>query len=1141
MESRTKDLKTFLYILEPAIELESPEFRFATLRVSIIPQIKSLRSTGAEVHLIVGEAVANRAIQEGYSTDMGSFSVVDYLDWTQGENYLERSLRHQSRDYRPGEVDRLCRVILAHLPDNFLPDIIVIWESPMYFLEGMFPRVRILYQMPGFFSRAPFPQLVKFDVGLLDRSSGCARIRDKTPNVDGELEQLRALDKSFIDSLHLVESILSEVKEKFQSILLLPLQIDRYFMVSFLLERRSQFDILLEILQKCPENIGVLVTNYRSGALQTQVLSDGNIEYLRRKFRNFLYISSLDGIESVSQLLLPSVDGVFTVSSSVGYQAAYWGKPFFSLGASHLVKYHSTESLETFLDQVGRKVYFPQDDIIRRDLLEGNFPADLIVEAPERFRVWINLFNNPTGSNFWTSSQSFLQDFIQLRREQLYLKSPGFKSKVNTANTWTHCEQLSAQIRRCEIVSFDIFDTLLFRPFDAPADMFDFMSEEVTRITCNEHLLFRDVRRQSEKLAFEAARSRNEGETSIDEIYEHFQTLTGCSEEQASEVKALEMRYEYELLYARRSAKMAFNLALGLGKRVIIVSDMYLPREFLETILQKNGYCGYDRIFVSSELKQKKHSGRLFDLVLAELGRPPQSILHVGDNLVADILKAKEKGMRAFHLVKASEKFKETAAYADVWRRDESRHTNEMRILLAVIGNTLHDNPYLADVAGSLFGGDAWRLGYYGFGVFLMGYVKWVIEQAIRDKMCRLYFLSRDGLIMKKAYDILAKCYTGAPESRYLLCSRRAVNLAKIKDDSGILDLLNVDYAKTTVRHLFSARFGINESDLDLQVLKRHGLEFDSQVNQEHRDVLRQVLLAHNLKICAIAKVERDNYLQFLENEGLFEAGEVAVVDIGYAGTMQESLYSLAEQRKRIDGYYLMTFRQALQRVESQGLFAKAYLGNFIDRHDTFHPFCRFVPLYETMFSTAEPTFIKMGRDWKGRLGPVFMDRFPNETNREALVTKVHSASLQFVSEVVRVLGSRMQSIDIEPNKSMRVLNHYFSSPHPTDSAIMCSVVFEDCYGGAGLKVILGEHNDTKTNIVWKQGKEALKGLSSPAAGNRGDFSGKHVEKRFVELIIRNLCSRKKYSKFIRDPRIFFGDSKKLLSAVMEKVYFLRN
>ena len=80
--------------------------------------------------------------------------------------------------------------------------------------------------------------------------------------------------------------------------------------------------------------------------------------------------------------------------------------------------------------------------------------------------------------------------------------------------------------------------------------------------------------------------------------------------------------------------KAVYEYALLKGKRIIIVSDMFLPKSFIERILVKNGYDKYEKLYLSSEYKKIKFTGSLFKIVLAELEVKPSQILHVTINIV---------------------------------------------------------------------------------------------------------------------------------------------------------------------------------------------------------------------------------------------------------------------------------------------------------------------------------------------------------------------------------------------------------------------------------------------------------------------------------------------------------------------------
>jgi|AntAceMinimDraft_12_1070368.scaffolds.fasta_scaffold309750_2 hypothetical protein len=54
-----------LFFLEPAIELGKPQFRYATLRNSFLPQIKAIEAAGHSTSLVVSQQIADRALQDG--------------------------------------------------------------------------------------------------------------------------------------------------------------------------------------------------------------------------------------------------------------------------------------------------------------------------------------------------------------------------------------------------------------------------------------------------------------------------------------------------------------------------------------------------------------------------------------------------------------------------------------------------------------------------------------------------------------------------------------------------------------------------------------------------------------------------------------------------------------------------------------------------------------------------------------------------------------------------------------------------------------------------------------------------------------------------------------------------------------------
>ncbi|HCN6557182.1 TPA: hypothetical protein N6037_005730, partial [Escherichia coli] len=158
--------------LEPSIELNNPLFRYATLRNSLLPQIKTLRRMGHDVVTLLSDSVAQKCIVDNKVEQIGTIAVIDSIEWMNGEGYFPRSLRHQSRNYFDGELLNIKKILLNSIGDlSYKPDVIIVWETPAYYLEELFPEAKCIYQMPGVFSRPPFANLVSFDDRLLERKT----------------------------------------------------------------------------------------------------------------------------------------------------------------------------------------------------------------------------------------------------------------------------------------------------------------------------------------------------------------------------------------------------------------------------------------------------------------------------------------------------------------------------------------------------------------------------------------------------------------------------------------------------------------------------------------------------------------------------------------------------------------------------------------------------------------------------------------------------------------------------------------------------------------------------------------------------------------------------------------------------------
>ena len=59
---------------------------------------------------------------------------------------------------------------------------------------------------------------------------------------------------------------------------------------------------------------------------------------------------------------------------------------------------------------------------------------------------------------------------------------------------------------------------------------------------------------------------------------------------------------------------------MKIKKKIILISDMYLPLHVVEEIVKNAGYHGYAKIYLSNCYRERKATGNLFKIALKEEG-----------------------------------------------------------------------------------------------------------------------------------------------------------------------------------------------------------------------------------------------------------------------------------------------------------------------------------------------------------------------------------------------------------------------------------------------------------------------------------------------------------------------------------------
>jgi len=433
------------------------------------------------------------------------------------------------------------------------------------------------------------------------------------------------------------------------------------------------------------------------------------------------------------------------------------------------------------------------------------------------------------------------------------------------------------------VASFDVFDTLVTRVQARPTDLFlelgaALRSRRLIAITDAE---FARLRVQAEE---RARLPVPRGEATFEEIYDCLAELINWSGAARAQAQALELALEEGSL--RPVPEMLARVAKARGEAdcVLFLSDMYLPGAFLQTVLNRAGFWQPgDRLFVSNEHRRAKSSGELFDHVRAALPGISRWT-HVGDNPHSDVAVPRSRGIEASEFAPARLNRLENSL------RGLNTAPSLLRCRLAGIARLARLDLHAAAERERAIGETVSDV----VAPLLFGYVHWCLSEAVRHKLRRLYFQSRDGQILLRIAQVLAPRWGFAVECRYLKVSRQALHPAAI-GQFGEADLRSVRNAGQGMSARQLLQLVCLEPEPVAPTLVEHGFPqetWDLPLTPACRSVLEQLLPRKPLRplIEAAAGRQRTRLVDYLIQEGVLDGNRAAVVDIGWRGNLQRSL-----------------------------------------------------------------------------------------------------------------------------------------------------------------------------------------------------------------------------------------------------------
>lgn len=1060
-----QNVQRILFYVEPWTEL-SKDFRLGAYgHYNHLRQILAKAYPHLNMKMLVSDVLYEQIKQQKPQWLHADLCVLELNELQKIHADYREAAKHQYRQTQK----RLQKEKLAALAQKALgdwePELVVMHETQAPFLSIAYPNALILHAMYGMTFKEPFPQTYLFDAKGLYGNSVLAS-EDVLSDIqvsEDDAKLLKEIKNWYAQQIIPHDptwGLIEKYQSRFDKLLLLPLQVDGYYAFDECCTYDNQLAFLEDVLSRMPKNWGLVVTMH--SAYDAPVLAS-QFQTLQLKYENLIHLEALNKIPYVSQALLPHVDAVVSVSSSLAFQTLLFDKPLIAAGKSHI-----NPVAVCGLDQLREVFDLPYDmekknQILKFFFLKYHTFNSKIVDKPHAFYQYLNqYFHNwqRLGSDkdaprhtllpeIYPNLDIFfqnLQETSQWRKWDNVLTQNGIQRDVNP---------VFKDIVFHDLISWDLFDTLVDRPFIHPHELFQSVEDKAKYLTNNVYLPFHALRRESERMA-RIRFTNHRYEVRFNEIYAILKEKSRLDDKHIETLKQLELAAEKSCIKPRRLMKRTWEFAKVVGKTRSIITDIYLDEDFIQEIVAANGYGDYDQLWVSSETRTRKEDGSIYPEYLDTTAKKfgvGKSFLHIGDNPRADGEMARKYGLDARVIPKALDQLR-GSDYGRLLQQTLRHNSYDTSIVAGMIANKFFSSPqshFKAD--GGISNHDLYNLGYSIVGAFMVSYVQWVIRKLKMHQVDRAYFLARDGYLIMQVYEMFKQIYPDLPEYRYLLCSRRSVAVPAIFDVDNILETAMLNYGITTVANFLSSRFGLEMTDIPEPILKKYHFKADGSTKirfPDDTDISNQFVIDIQDIILKKAASERELYCAYLKEEGVYDDLKIAMVDIGYSGTMQRKIKNMTQ--KSFVGIYMLTHNYVLPTFRNE--IFEAWLAEYDNQRSSVrHPFNEYIPLLESMLSSDAGSFVNFYLDEKGKRQENYLYS-EGEEARCFFVRTVQQGAMDFAKDFLERFGDMALDMELPAVAGSNLMFGFGSKPAPADVQLFEGLLLENMFAGSEFSII---------------------------------------------------------------------------------------
>ena len=420
-------------------------------------------------------------------------------------------------------------------------------------------------------------------------------------------------------------------------------------------------------------------------------------------------------------------------------------------------------------------------------------------------------------------------------------------------------QELLKKIEDADVISFDLFDTLITRKVFSYTDIFELLDLQLRE----SGMIIPDF--ASIRLHAEKELSKNKA-PHLEEIYQFILKKTGSSFISAVELADMEWNLEQNVDIERKDVCQVLKKSASEGKTIVITTDTYYSRQQIEELLGRFELTNVSDIFVSCEYGTSKTQD-LFEICKQKYA--DKSILHIGDDEFADVEKAVEHGLKSYRIYSGADLYDSLGGLG----LENEIKTISDRIKRGMLVSNIFNSPFWFEKVGQrLSVSKASQIGFLFCAPMITDFVLWLKKKSFEQGYKQILFCARDGYLPVKLFREISS----DTKSIYFLTSRTAAIRAGIENNK---DIDYVDSMKFfgSQEDALRTRFGIYVDDI-------------SKIERE-----KEILLK--------AEIKRENYKRYINRFDIQDEG-IGMFDFVAKGTVQLYLQRLFMQH--IKGYYFL-------------------------------------------------------------------------------------------------------------------------------------------------------------------------------------------------------------------------------------------